>query len=195
MKYSDINKMFTTEVNKYLAQGYYFNTSTMPGSQGELGKVDLTNGVEIICVVLDRFSEGWDKKGVELFVGRVAEKEGIRPDVAYCVNTIWNGRLEQVSSQRFYEVSGYGDPDKFYGTEADAEAVSKKRLYRYSLRPNRDRKDLTSAETIKIVVPFICRKLAVKNVDKKRIAVFRTPDHSYIIEYRGKAYQLNNKEV
>ena len=60
MKYSDINKMFTTEVNKYLAQGYYFNTSTMPGSQGELGKVDLTNGVEIICVVLDRFSEGWD---------------------------------------------------------------------------------------------------------------------------------------
>lgn len=195
MKYSDINKMFTAEVSKYLAQGYRFNTASMNGSQGELAKVDLTNGTEIIRIVARTFSKEWDKHGVELFVGRVVEKEGVRPDVAYCVNTIWNGRLEQVSSQRFYEVSGYGDPDKFYGTEADAEAVSKKRLYRYSLRPNRDRKDLTSAETIKIVVPFICRKLAVKNVDKKRIAVFRTPDHSYIIEYRGKAYQLNNKEV
>ena len=195
MKYSDINKMFTTEVNKYLAQGYYFNTSTMPGSQGELGKVDLTNGVEIICVVLDRFSEGWDKKGVELIVGRVREEEGVEPNAPKSSRTIWLKRLERVSAQRFYDVSGIGDTEPYFGTEADAEAVSKKRLYRYSLRPNRDRKDLTSAETIKIVVPFIYRKLAVKNVDKKRIAVFRTPDHSYIIEYRGKAYQLNNKEV
>ena len=81
MKYSDINKMFTTEVNKYLAQGYRFNTASMNGSQGELAKVDLTNGTEIIRIVAHTFSKEWDKQGVELFVGRVAEKEGIRPDV------------------------------------------------------------------------------------------------------------------
>ena len=185
MKYSDINKMFTTEVNKYLARGYRFNTASMNGSQGELAKVDVTNGTEIIRIVARTFSKEWDKQGVELFVGRVAEKEGIRPDVAYCVNTIWNGRLEQVSSQRFYEVSGYGDPDKFYGTEADAEAVSKVRKA----------EDMTNAETIKIAVRFIRRKLGIKNVDKKRIEVFRTPDHRHIINYRGKAYHLNNKEV
>lgn len=195
MKYSDINKMFTTEVNKYLEQGYRFNTASMNGSQGELAKVDLTNGTEIIRIVARTFSKEWDKQGVELFVGRVAEKEGIRPDVAYCVNTIWNGRLEQVSSQWFYEVSGYGDPDKFYGTEADAEAVSKVRMSRYAQRPNRKAKDMTNAETIKIAVRFIRRKLGIKNVDKKRIEVFRTPDHRHIINYRGKAYQLNNKEV
>ena len=152
MKYSDINKMFTTEVNKYLAQGYRFNTASMNGSQGELAKVDLTNGTEIIRIVARTFSKEWDKQGVELFVGRVAEKEGIRPDVAYCVNTIWNGRLEQVSSQRFYEVNGYGDPDKFYGTEADAEAVSKVRMSRYAQRPSRKAEDMTNAETIKIAV-------------------------------------------
>ena len=82
MKYSDINKMFTTEVNKYLAQGYRFNTASMNGSQGELAKVDLTNGTEIIRIVARTFSKEWDKQGVELFVGRVAEKEGVRPDVA-----------------------------------------------------------------------------------------------------------------
>lgn len=195
MKYSDINKMFTTEVNKYLAQGYRFNTASMNGSQGELAKVDLTNGTEIIRIVARTFSKEWDKQGVELFVGRVAEKESIRPDVAYCVNTIWNGRLEQVSSQRFYEVSGYGDPDKFYGTEADAEAVSKVRMSRYAQRPSRKAEDMTNAETIRIAVRFIRRKLGIKNVDKKRIEVFRTPDHRHIINYRGKAYQLNNKEV
>lgn len=98
MKYSDINKMFTTEVNKYLAQGYRFNTASMNGSQGELAKVDLTNGTEIIRIVACTFSKEWDKQGIELFVGRVAEKEGIRPDVAYCVNTIWN-RTPRTSQQ------------------------------------------------------------------------------------------------
>ena len=140
MTYADINKMFTAEVSKYLACGYHFNTASMSGSQGETAKVDLTNGTEIIRVLLRTFSDGWDKQGTELFVGRVAEKENVRRDVAYCVNTIWNN------------------------------------------------------QTIKIAVPFIRRKLGIKNVDKKRIEVFRTPDHRYIISYRGTGYQLNRKE-
>lgn len=129
-----------------------------------------------------------------MFVGRVAEKENVRRDVAYCVNTIWNNRLEPVSIQRFYEVNGYGDSNKFYGTEADAEAVSKVRMRRYAQCPSRQNKDMTNAQTIKIAVPFIRRKLGIKNVDKKRIEVFRTPDHRYIISYRGTGYQLNRKE-
>ncbi len=194
MTYADINKMFTAEVSKYLALGYHFNTSTMNASEGELGKVDLTDGKEVVRVLLRTFSKDWDKRGVELIVGRVAEKEEVRPDVAYSRNSIWNGRLEQISNQRFYEVNGYGDPDKFYGTEADAEAVSKVRMRRYAQRPNRQNKDMTSARTIKIAVPFIRRKLGIKNVDKKRVEVFRTPDHRYIISYRGTGYQLNRKE-
>ena len=114
--------------------------------------------------------------------------------MAYSRNSIWNGRLEQISNQHFYEVNGYGDPDKFYGTEADAEAVSKVRMRRYAQRPNRQNKDMTNAQTIKIAVPFIRRKLGIKNVDKKRVEVFRTPDHRYIISYRGTGYQLNRKE-
>ena len=194
MTYADINKMFTAEVSKYLALGYHFNTSTMNASEGELGKVDLTDGKEVVRVLLRTFSKDWDKRGVELIVGRVAEKEEVRPDVAYSRNSIWNDRLEQISNQRFYEVNGYGDPDKFYGTEADAEAVSKVRMRRYAQRPNRQNKDMTSAQTIKIAVPFIRRKLGIKNVDKKRVEVFRTPDHRYIISYRGTGYQLNRKE-
>ena len=74
MTYADINKMFTAEVSKYLARGYHFNTASMSGSQGETAKVDLTNGTEIIRVLLRTFSDGWDKQGTELFVGRVARK-------------------------------------------------------------------------------------------------------------------------
>ena len=55
MTYADINKMFTAEVSKYLARGYHFNTASMSGSQGETAKVDLTNGTEIIRVLLRTF--------------------------------------------------------------------------------------------------------------------------------------------
>lgn len=194
MTYKGINEKFTSEVSKYLARGYRFNTASMNGSQGELAKVDLTNGAEIIRIVARTFSKEWDKQGVELFVGRVAEKENVRPDVAHCVNTIWDGRLEQVSSQWFYEVNSYGAPRKFYGTEADAEAASKVRMRRYAQRPSRMAKDMTNAKTIRIAVRFIRRKLGIKNVDKKRIEVFRTPDYRYIISYRGAAYSLGRKE-
>ena len=68
MTYADINKMFTAEVSKYLALGYHFNTSTMNASEGELGKVDLTDGKEVVRVLLRTFSKDWDKRGVELIV-------------------------------------------------------------------------------------------------------------------------------
>ena len=44
MKFADINKVFTAEVNKYLERGYHFNTATMRGSQGEIAHIDLTDG-------------------------------------------------------------------------------------------------------------------------------------------------------
>lgn len=195
MKFADINKVFTAEVNKYLERGYHFNAATMRGSQGEIAHIDLTDGAEVVRVLLRTFTEGWDKQGVELIVGRVPEKERVSPDGdENHADTIWDDRLERIDTQRYYEVNGYGDYRKFYGTEADAEAANKARMRHYAQRPDRRNKDMTNAKTIKIAVPFIRRKLGIKNVDKKRIEVFRTPDHRYIISYRGAGYQVNKKE-
>ena len=98
---------------------------------------------------------------MELIAGRVLEKEHISPDAdENHADTIWNDRLEQISIQRYYEVNGYGDYKKFYGTAADAEAVSKVRMRRYAQRPDRRNKDMTNAKTIKIAVPFIRRNSA-----------------------------------
>lgn len=52
MTYADINKVFTAEVNKYLERGYHFNTATMRGSQGEIAHIDLTDGAEVVRVLL-----------------------------------------------------------------------------------------------------------------------------------------------
>ena len=71
MKYAEINKIFTNKVNEYLANGYTINSATMSGSQGEVAKIDLTNGNEIIRIMID---ECWENhhayNGYEIIVGR-----------------------------------------------------------------------------------------------------------------------------
>ena len=72
MKYIDINAKFTAAVNNYLAQGYIINTASMSGSQGEVAHIDLTNGKQIVRVLLDSFTEWEDYnnlKGLKLVVG------------------------------------------------------------------------------------------------------------------------------
>lgn len=71
MKFIDINREFTAAASSYMAQGYYINAGTMGGSQGEIAAIDLTNGTEIIRVLLNTFNDYHGTEGVELIVGRV----------------------------------------------------------------------------------------------------------------------------
>lgn len=57
MKYIDINKRFTEIVSEYIAAGYTLNTASMNGSEGEISKVDLTDGKEILRVLVRRFDD------------------------------------------------------------------------------------------------------------------------------------------
>lgn len=57
MKYIDINRKFTETVSSYIAQGYIINTASMSGSQGEIAHIDLTDGKQIVRVLLDSFTE------------------------------------------------------------------------------------------------------------------------------------------
>lgn len=94
MKFIDINREFTAAANSYMAQGYYINAGTMGGSQGEVAHIDLTNGTEIIRVLLTTFNNYLGTEGVELIVGRV--KDDIKPNQEDRWNTVWNERLELV---------------------------------------------------------------------------------------------------
>ena len=64
MKKQDINRIYTEKVAELLACGYQINTETMSGSQGEWAHIDLTDGSEILRVLVDShssFSEGYDE--------------------------------------------------------------------------------------------------------------------------------------
>ena len=77
MKYIDINQKFTAKVAEYIAKGYTINTATMSGSQGEVAHVDLTDGKQVVRVLLDSFTE-YDSfnslSGLEIVVGTPADK-------------------------------------------------------------------------------------------------------------------------
>lgn len=100
MKYIDINQKFTAKVAEYIAKGYTINTATMSGSQGEVAHVDLTDGRQVVRVLLDSFTE-YDSfnslSGLEIVVGTPADK--VVPYDTARYNTIWNNRLEVIESE------------------------------------------------------------------------------------------------
>lgn len=102
MKYADINKRYTEIVTEYVSKGYAINTISMGGSQGETAKVDLTDGTEIIRVLVATFSD-WkaNVEGVEIITGRVVDKS-IKPHNNSGWDTIWNNQLEVIATERYY---------------------------------------------------------------------------------------------
>ena len=109
MKKQDIRKLYTDKVAELLAQGYTIFPDTMSGHQGEIAKIDLTNGIEILRVLLYE-DRNYDRDGywgdtVVLEVGKASE------DTYYHSNwtggTIWNNRLEVRSRIEWADIGSH----------------------------------------------------------------------------------------
>ena len=104
MKYADINRRFTEIVAEWLAKGYSINTASMSGSQGETAKIDLTDGKEIVRILVDRFSDyAANVEGVEIIVGKALDAD-VRPNNNDNWATLWNNRLEVLQQERFFKI-------------------------------------------------------------------------------------------
>lgn len=153
MKFADINKRFTELVAEYIAKGYIFNSATMRGSQGEVAKVDLTNGSEIIRIIIDDFSVygELDLDGLRVAVLRCAED--IVPNFHSCNQTIWTDRCEIISEEKFYVIGEkYGRRSPMYGTIEEATAARQKRYDRWcAQRINADKDLVPTAALIRLL--------------------------------------------
>lgn len=99
-KKQDIDRIFTEKVSELIAQGFQINPATMGGSQGEIARVDLCKGDELIRVLLESRS-GWGEYPdyLSLTVGRCTEP--LRNDSFNTHEIIWNHKLEIVSEIKF----------------------------------------------------------------------------------------------
>ena len=167
----DIENAFTAKVAQYLADGYVFNLTTMNGSQGEDGRVDLRKGNEVIRILLDRKYE----ELIEIFhllVGRSTNK--LRDG---WMDTIWNNDLEEIESTDFYVV-GRGKCGEYYGTKEEAETAEKKRINRYGRKLTHVETELSDAYR-EIAYRILKKRDCFKSIRKSDIIrVERIEDYS-----------------
>jgi len=188
MKFIDINRKFTAAVNSYMAQGYYINAGTMRGSQGEIAAIDLTNGTEIIRVLLTTFSDYYGTEGVELIVGQA--KDDVKPNQEDHWSTVWNERLEVIGGEKFYRLNRNRVQDEFYGTEEEANTAKEKRLNRRKNRRCNDSAVDVTEKAAPVVKKYIHEKFGVRHVKMGDIKVIKCRDH-YTVTYHKHVAQLH----
>lgn len=201
MRYESINRKYTDIISEYIGKGYYFNTGTMSGSQGEIAHTDLTNGKEIIRIIVSGFSNFREcKEGIEILVGRVTEKYIAPNATGRTSKTIWNNKLEVIKSEKFYQI---GDEQRngtrWYGTEDEARAAVKKGQERYAIQKGKAKR-VFSEDAKRIVLPFVKRQPKCKSVKLNEIeSVYSVVNCSrfngnvhkeYYIKFRGTTLRI-----
>ena len=202
MKFEVINHRFTETVAGWMAKGYTINTATMNGSQGEVAKVDLTDGKEVIRVLLDSFTRHpagdehfcYSIEGVKLIVGRVTDT--VVPNGEDTWNHIWNNRLEVLTCEEFCQIGRqHRNGSKWFGTEADAIAQQDKHYERRHETWGPNIQTLNDAAK-EIVLPYVRRQPKCKKVKVSEIEAVtkrtddRTGKNTYYVKFRGKELRL-----
>lgn len=118
MNKDDISRIYTSKIAELLSAGYQINPWTMSGSQGEIAKVDLTNGSEIIRVLIEKsYNSNISVDAVvTVTIGRVVEQGEL---------TIWNSHLEVCSQIKFAQIA-----EDYYTTYDEGVKISEKRAQR-----------------------------------------------------------------
>jgi len=102
----DLDLIYTNKVKEYLNNGYTIYTLSMNGSQGEMAKIDLVKGKEVIRIYADtEYKDGY--KEIHIYVGHC----DITPYYTD-YNTIWNSRLNIIEDMVFYTYKNYITADK-----------------------------------------------------------------------------------
>ena len=208
MKFEQINRKYTEAVADMLAKGYTINTATMSGTQGELAHIDLTNGKEIIRIILASFGHPVVKlndkyycfDGIELIIGRVTDR--VTPNSPDTWQTVWNEHLDVIRREEWYVIGQrYDSNKKYYGTKEQAIAQQDKNRERDIARRTEKRVDLDEAAKA-IVLPFIKRQPKCKSVKLGDITKvtkeyrYHTKDNHfreyarYTVVARGQSYTL-----
>ena len=136
MTKNDIRSIYTQKVTELLAQGYQIHPETMSGSQGEMAHIDLTNGSEILRVLIETHGGYGDSYGdlLTIRVGRCTE-----PITSHW-HIIWNNKLETLSEIKLAKIS-----ETFYTTPEEGMQMAELRWKRWCDRKCNDRKELGDA--------------------------------------------------
>lgn len=133
MKFAEIEKVFTANAYRFLADGWTFHASSMSGHQGEIAKVDFQKGGDVIRVMLRKDVDPLDREYMEISIRSYAGKAARS---RYRDLILWNSAGEVLELRKFYQVA----KDWFGGSEEEFGKIRRKRNERYDASRIFDRK-------------------------------------------------------
>jgi hypothetical protein len=166
----EIRRAFTEKVNEYLAQGMEISIRTMSGSQGEVSKVDLTDGKFIYRIRLDREHKMFDEDffygycdTIELTVEKF-EDSGRNEFDAW--ETLWSGKGELIEAHTWYSLDR--DKTAFVDSMEEMGRIFKVRDERRACRRVVSQK-ITDDRRIALVHKMVKKHKGYASVNKKAI--------------------------
>lgn len=204
MKFAEINRRYTETVAEWMAKGWHINSATMGGSQGEIAKIDLTDGTDVVRIMLDSKSDFTNEDGffysfdtVKLIVGIANPEDRSTPDVRRGMDIIWNQNLRVISTETFYEIGWRSG--RWYGTLDEAKAQQNKHFDRCSRRGEKDTVQELGDRAKAAVLPFVrrqprCKTVKVSEIETVKKAVRYHRDEAtvtYSVKVRGNWYKLH----
>lgn len=155
---ADIEKVFSEKVQEYMEKGFTIHVGSMCGSQGEIAKVDLSDGTDVYRVYLysDMARDNEHKlKTYDVCVLAVEKHEGKANTNLRGYDTIWNGRGEVVEKITWFKVS-----DRAYVSSEEIKEISALRWKRWKSRENaKNVRELNmDSEERRTIIRDICRK-------------------------------------
>lgn len=189
MTKTELNNIFTAKVNSYLSKGYTFHLDSMSGSQGEIGKVDLTDGKEVIRILLTKGSEHPEDFSVyfsSVYTITVGRASDYTPYDSW--HTLWNNKLEILEEEKFYSAGNSNDCN-YLVTYEEALANQEKHKARWKAVAAQEKipEEVTDPNTIKALLPYLaklrsgCKSVKARHITKV-IKSYRSMDGVY--EYR-----------
>jgi len=186
MMKNDIRQIYTQKVAELLAQGYQINPETMGGSQGEMAHIDLTNGSEILRVLIETHGGYGDSYGdlLTIRVGRCTEK------LTSHWHIIWNNKLETLSEIKLAKIS-----ETFYTTPEEGVRMADLRFSRWKNRRCEHRREVGDAYK-SVALSWLRRQPRMKTCKLEDITRMYRRTRSdgavcFEIEARGKTYYLH----
>lgn len=195
--FKDIEKLFTEKVAQYIADGYTVNATTMSGHQGEVCKLDLRKGNEVVRILVDKRHEGWQ----EIYYLLVGKSTGTLN--GGLLDIIWNNRLEEIERHDFYVISDVHPGKIVLGTAEEAKAAWDKRLDRFAMNPKYNDCVTELCDECKKVAYHIVRKrdgfksIKMSDITKvcREVRRSRTKRIVVYISKKGREYPVTLREV
>ena len=199
MKKTTVERMYTAKVAELLNQGWHIHTSTMPGHQGEVAHVDLTDGSEIRRALLCR-EMTWGRSDADFYGHKLIILVGKNTDPIWpgWDSTLWNNHIEVCSQIELAEIQ---EPDRYhpegwYTDMATAREIQRIRNERREARRIPTERVLGTAFK-SIALRWVRKQPRMKTTkleDITKVARYTSRDGStgFKIEAKGKTFTLHS---